>query len=294
MTKELITYIVNAFTNSAFNGNATGVVIDSVGLTDEEMSKIAKDLKQHETVFVNKMDVNRYSTRFFTDKGEIDLCGHATIATFYALAKEEYITPLDRGTVDIIQHSRLGKIPVKIEYKNEEVLGISVLLDVVELETSVTKEEMSKVLGISKEDIDLGNRNLPIKKLTSGICDIVVPIKDRETLNKIRLNYDLASEVVKSEEALSILALTTGDYETVYSRTFSPGIGIEEEPASGSSALATLKYLKDLSLSKNVIESVQGESFGRIGCVTAEYIEESGKIKVTGGGFVFLTGVLKI
>ncbi|WP_276907477.1 PhzF family phenazine biosynthesis protein [Peptoniphilus duerdenii] len=294
MTKELITYIVNAFTNSAFNGNATGVVIDSVGLTDDEMSKIAKDLKQHETVFVKKMDVNRYSTRFFTDKGEIDLCGHATIATFYALAKEEYIIPIDRGTVDIIQHSRLGKIPVKIEYKNEEVLGVSMLLDVKEIETSVTKEEMAKVLGISPEDMDLQNKNLPIKKLTSGICDIVVPIKDRETLSKISLNYDLATEMVKREEALSILALTTRDGKTVYSRTFSPGLGIEEEPASGTSALATLKYLRDLGLAKDKIESAQGTSFGRIGSATAEYIEESGKIKVTGGGFVFLTGVLKI
>lgn len=294
MTKELITYIVNAFTMSAFNGNATGVVIDSVGLTDDEMSKIAKDLKQHETVFVKKMDVNRYSTRFFTDKGEIDLCGHATIATFYALAKEEYIIPIDMGTVDIIQHSRLGKIPVKIEYKNEEVLGISVFLEGRELETSVTKEEMAKVLGISKEDIDLENKDLPIKKLTSGICDIVVPVKDRETLSKIRLNYDLANEIVKREDALSILAFTTGDYERVYSRTFSPGLGIEEEPASGTSALATLKYLRDLGLSKDVIESVQGVSFGRIGYATAEYIEESDKIKVTGEGFVFLTGVLKI
>ena len=294
MTKELITYIVNAFTNSAFNGNATGVVIDSVGLTDDEMSKIAKDLKQHETVFVKKMDVNRYSTRFFTDKGEIDLCGHATIATFYALAKEEYIIPIDRGTVDIIQHSRLGKIPVKIEYKNEEVLGVSMLLDVKEIETSVTKEEMAKVLGLSPEDMDLQNKNLPIKKLTSGICDIVVPIKDRETLSKISLNYDLATEMVKREEALSILALTTRDGKTVYSRTFSPGLGIEEEPASGTSALATLKYLRDLGLAKDKIESAQGTSFGRIGSATAEYIEESGKIKVTGGGFVFLTGVLKI
>lgn len=294
MTKELITYIVNAFTSSAFNGNATGVVIDSVGLSDDEMSKIAKDLKQHETVFVKKMDVNRYSTRFFTDKGEIDLCGHATIATFYALAKEEYIIPIDRGAVDIIQHSRLGKIPVKIEYKNEEVLGISVFLEGRELETSVTKEEMAKVLGISKEDIDLENKDLPIKKLTSGICDIVVPIKDRETLSKISLNYDLANEIVKREDALSILAFTTGDYERVYSRTFSPGLGIEEEPASGTSALATLKYLRDLGLSKDVIESVQGVSFRRIGHATAEYIEESDKIKVTGGGFVFLTGVLKI
>ncbi len=294
MTKELITYIVNAFTMSAFNGNATGVVIDSVGLTDDEMSKIAKDLKQHETVFVKKMDVNRYSTRFFTDKGEIDLCGHATIATFYALAKEEYIIPIDRGTVDIIQHSRLGKIPVKIEYKNEEVLGISVFLEGRELETSVTKEEMAKVLGISKEDMDLENKDLPIKKLTSGICDIVVPVKDRETLSKISLNYDLANEIVKREEALSILAFTTSDYERVYSRTFSPGLGIEEEPASGTSALATLKYLRDLGLSKDVIESVQGVSFGRIGYATAEYIEESDKIKVTGEGFVFLTGVLKI
>lgn len=294
MTKELITYIVNAFTNSAFNGNATGVVIDSVGLTDDEMSKIAKDLKQHETVFVKKMDVNRYSTRFFTDKGEIDLCGHATIATFYALAKEEYILPIERGTVDIIQHSRLGKIPVKIEYRDEEVLGVSMLLDVKEIETSVTKEEMAKVLGISPEDMDLQNKNLPIKKLTSGICDIVVPIKDRETLSKISLNYDLATEMVKREEALSILALTTRDGKTVYSRTFSPGLGIEEEPASGTSALATLKYLRDLGLAKDKIESAQGTSFGRIGSATAEYIEESDKIKVTGGGFVFLTGVLKI
>lgn len=294
MTKELITYIVNAFTTSSFNGNATGVVIDSVGLTDEEMESIAKDLKQHETVFIKQMDVNRYSTRFFTQDGEINLCGHATIATFYALAKEEYITPIERGKVDIIQHSRLGKIPVEIDYKDGDVLGVSMLLEAEDLETSVTKDEMAKILKISKEEIDLESKNLPIKKLTSGICDIVVPIKDRKTLSKIELDYGLAKELTGGEEALSILALTTEDYKTVYSRTFSPGLGIEEEPASGTSALASLKYLRDLGLAKDEIESIQGTSFGKIGSATAEYIEESGKIKITGRGFVFLTGVLKI
>lgn len=294
MTKELITYIVNAFTTSSFNGNATGVVIDSVGLTDEEMESIAKDLKQHETVFIKQMDVNRYSTRFFTKDGEIDLCGHATIATFYALAKEEYITPIERGKVDIIQHSRLGKIPVEIDYKDGDVLGVSMLLEAEELETSVTKDEMAKILKISKEEIDLESKNLPIKKLTSGICDIVVPIKDRKTLSKIELDYEKAKELTRREEALSILALTTEDYKTVYSRTFSPGLEIEEEPASGTSALASLKYLRDLGLAKDEIESIQGTSFGKIGSATAEYIEESGKIKITGRGFVFLTGVLKI
>jgi len=63
-------------------GNSTGVVIDDGRLTDLEMKNIAMDINQSVVVFVRQLDRDRYLTRFFTPDGEINLCGHATIATF--------------------------------------------------------------------------------------------------------------------------------------------------------------------------------------------------------------------
>lgn len=294
MKRELLTYLVNAFTNRPFNGNATGVVIDSVGISDEEMKRIATDLNQHETVFIKKLDVDRYDSRFFTSSGEIDLCGHATIATFFALAKEEYITPIDRGTVSIIQHTKCGKIPVNISYRDEEVIDVSMLLNVKDEETSVTKCEMASILGIKEENLDIESRCLPIKKISSGIKDIVVPVNSLEALSSIKLDEKSARELLLKEGAISILAFATEDFKTVYSRTFSPTIGILEEPTSGTSCATVLKYLMDENLSSNSIESVQGISFGRTGRAYAEFLPDLNKIKVSGSGFVFLTGVLNL
>ncbi|HSX07555.1 MAG TPA: PhzF family phenazine biosynthesis isomerase [Candidatus Saccharimonadales bacterium] len=82
---EKIAHIVNAFTANGEHGNPAGVVLDADGLSKEQMLAIAQQVNLSETAFVSKSDSANQQVRFFTSTNEVDLCGHATIATWSLL-----------------------------------------------------------------------------------------------------------------------------------------------------------------------------------------------------------------
>jgi phenazine biosynthesis protein PhzF family len=81
--------IVDAFTKKPFAGNPAGVVLDAGGLTDAQMQLIAREVNCPETAFIlpaTERDAN-LRIRWFSPMSEVPLCGHATIASFHALAR---------------------------------------------------------------------------------------------------------------------------------------------------------------------------------------------------------------
>ncbi len=80
--------IVDAFTETAFGGNPAGVVIlpeNADFSSDETMVKTAAELRYSETAFIKKLADNEFKIRYFTPAAEVDLCGHATIGSFFVL-----------------------------------------------------------------------------------------------------------------------------------------------------------------------------------------------------------------
>ena len=80
-------YIVDAFADKPFGGNPAGVVLleDDVFPEEELMLNIAAELRYSETAFVRRHSAQEFTVRYFTPKAEVELCGHATIASFYLL-----------------------------------------------------------------------------------------------------------------------------------------------------------------------------------------------------------------
>lgn len=298
MIRYYTMYLVSAFADCPFLGNSTGVVIDSNGtLSDDEMQNIAKDINQSEIVFVKKLDTGRYHTRFFTPNREIKLCGHATIATFYALAQNEYIIPIESGIKEIIQHTEAGKIPVGLEYEDYQIKRVYMSLKVKEDLYSGELDEICQVLGIDSTDMGLtlcASDNLP-KKMYSGFSDLLVPVRSVEVLEKIQLNEVLAKEISKREDILSIVAFTTEDGKSVRQRTFSPIIDVYEERGSGTSTAAAMYYLHKRNCTQsNGIISTQGDLLNRTSSIIATFNEEKGCVRVGGRAYVFMNGVLNI
>lgn len=87
--KKVSIYQVDAFTGKPFAGNPAGVVPEAEGLVGEELQLIAREMNLSETAFVTRsQDAGAdFDVRFFTPVTEVDLCGHATIATFHLLAE---------------------------------------------------------------------------------------------------------------------------------------------------------------------------------------------------------------
>ena len=79
-------YVIDAFTDKVFGGNPAAVCILDHWLSDELMLNIAKENNLSETAFSVKED-NGYELRWFTPGGEIDLCGHATLATAFVITR---------------------------------------------------------------------------------------------------------------------------------------------------------------------------------------------------------------
>lgn len=97
-------YQVDAFTSEAYSGNAAGVVIDAKGLSSSQMQLIAREMKLSETAFVlpGGFDYD-FELRFFTPSEEVNLCGHATIATFNLLKE---LGMIDHSKKELVQKQK--------------------------------------------------------------------------------------------------------------------------------------------------------------------------------------------
>ena len=104
-------YIVDAFTDSLFSGNPAAVCIPDSRLSDKLMLDIAKENNLSETAFVFKTDTD-FELRWFTPGGEIDLCGHATLAAARILMDKNMNTP-GKDTKRVIFRTRSGRVTVE-------------------------------------------------------------------------------------------------------------------------------------------------------------------------------------
>ena len=103
-------YTLNSFAKTKEGGNPAGVVINADALSEEEMRKIAAALGYSETAFVLQSDVADFKVRFFTPNEEVDLCGHATIATFHAMSELNLLKP---GAYK--QETRAGVLGIELQ-----------------------------------------------------------------------------------------------------------------------------------------------------------------------------------
>ncbi|KGF36788.1 phenazine biosynthesis protein PhzF [Peptoniphilus lacrimalis DNF00528] len=295
MTRFYNMYLVSAFTDKPFKGNSTGVIIDKGDLTEEEKLNIAKDINQSVTVFIRRMDTGVYETRFYTPHGEIKLCGHATMATFYAIAKNEYILPIEEGINKIMQFTALGKVSVELEYENYQIKNIYMNLKMKNEEKVDNLDKVLSILGLKKEDIGLPYVDCMPKKISTGLCDIIIPVKNEDILKNVQVDFKEAKKLSEIEDIISYHVFTTKDGINIHQRTFSPVIGVNEETGSGTSTAATMYYLHNNSYTKsNVIYSTQGTYVDRVSKVIAQYKEKDGIVRVGGRAYTFMNGVLEI
>ncbi len=298
---EVIIYQVDAFTDKPFNGNPAGVVPDARGLSDEHMQKIAREMNVSETAFVFSDEENKFKVRFFTPKCEVDLCGHATIAAFYTLAHKGYINKLDHGIARVYQKTRIGELAVDIYYSNGEVEKVMMYQGKPESIKLIDDYELiCKCFNIKESNIGLNGFELMPEIVSTGLSHIILPLKNRELLDNLKVNYDLLSSYSKNIEICGVHAFTI-DYDeqqmNVLCRNFAPLVGVNEESATGTANGALTYYLKKNNFLKGVnLLANQGQSLERPSLIHCE-IEYTGNdvnIKVGGKATIVLEGVMSI
>lgn len=295
---EVNIYQVDAFSDKPFGGNPAGVVPDAGELSDDDMQNIAKEMNLSETAFIIPIDKNSYQVRFFTPVKEVDLCGHATIGTFYTLAHKGYLPSIYNGVKKVYQETKVGKLAVEIFFNNGEIEKV-VMEQATPKDLGVAKdmESLLDCFNIHKSQVGIEGKFVFPKIISTGLPEILLPIKDKDALDNLKVDFNKLANISRRSNVIGVHAfyLPKKDSEKVYTRNFAPLVGINEEAATGTANGSLIYFLKkERYVGKNKIVSIQGETLGRPSKIYCIIDEGNGKcvVKVGGQARIVLEGII--
>ena len=254
-------YIIDAFTDKIFSGNPAAVCITENFPSDDLMVNIAKENNLSETAFVQKTE-HGYNLRWFTPAGEIDFCGHATLASAFAVS--EFV---DKGINEILFHTQSGDFPVKIKHKEIEMNFPAYSFS----EIPVT-DEMQEATGVK-----------PVQAFIKR--DMMLVLENEEQVRNLNPDFDK----IKLLDGLCLCVTSQGKNYDCVSRVFAPKININEDPVTGSSHCMIIPYWAG-KLGKNSINAYQAsERGGEIyGCLQVSRVIIYGKAVLFGTADIFV------
>ena len=281
-------FIVDAFTDQPFGGNPAGVVLlDSQTFPQEDlMLKIAAELRYSETAFIRRHSANEFTIRYFTPKAEVELCGHATIASFFLLHQKG----LAQG--QCLCHTLAGNLNIEA--------GKKVMMQMAKpriVATISDTEEIYNAIGLPLSlNSKLSTLNFPTQVVYAGLPDIMLPLPDMDMLQSLQPDMEAITAITKRYEAVSIHPFAfSSDGFTAHVRDFAPQYGVPEESATGTANASLTYYLQQCGhlAAKAECAFIQGEMMGRPS-VVATRIHADGNIFVGGTAAVVAEGELLV
>lgn len=280
-------YIVDAFTDNAFGGNPAGVVLlgqDGTFPSDWLMQQVAAELRYSETAFVQQNGPAEFTVRYFTPTGEVDLCGHATIATFGVLRHEGVVA----DGITCLNHTLAGDLEV--------VIGEQVMMQM------ATPQVIDKPIDARQLRCIMGAQaiypvpELPVEVISTGLPDIIMPVASVEALNDLLPDMEKLAQLSRELDVVGVHAFVlTDDGFTGHVRNFAPLYGIPEESATGTANAALTHYLYRNRLISCPTECRfrQGETMGRLSVINT-VLHADGSIHVGGECRIIAHGELMV
>jgi len=254
-------YQIDAFTNEQFKGNPAAVCPLNEWIEDDVMQKIAAENNLSETAFFVKKE-DEYELRWFTPKGEIDLCGHATLASAYVI-----FTYLDQNLKVVKFHTQSGLLEVS---KDGSLLTLSFPSRAGE--KCDIPEELIKGLGKAPKEVYKSRDYLVIFDTEQDI-----------------IGLELNMEELKKLDGFGVIATAKGKEVDFVSRFFAPKAGIDEDPVTGSTHCTLVPYWKKI-LNKNEFVALQlSERGGKLYCT-----DLGDTVKISGEAVSFLEGYINV
>jgi PhzF family phenazine biosynthesis protein len=207
-------YQIDAFSNHIFSGNPAAVCPLKEWLEDSLLQAIAQENNLSETAFFVP-EGNGYHIRWFTPVAEVDLCGHATLATAFVI-----FNYFDTSSSHVSFHSKSGSLTV---VKEEELLS----MDFPSQPPALCEAPKELLDGIGKE---------PLEVLYSE--DYVAVFSSENDI--IELNPDMA--ILKKLDLRGVTVTAQGKNVDFVSRFFAPKFGVNEDPVTGSVHCALIPY----------------------------------------------------
>lgn len=230
-------YQVDAFTEMAFKGNPAAICILEEYPSTKWMQDVAGEMNLAETAFVVQMD-DGFSLRWFTPNSEVDLCGHATLASAHILWEKGYL----RREQEAKFHTKSGLLTAKL-IDNWIQLNFPAIIE----EKTEAPAELIEALNIS-----------PIY-VGKNIFDYIIEVESEETVKNINPDF---TKLMKVPMRGVIVTARSAEYDFV-SRFFAPEVGIFEDPVTGSAHCCLGPYWKR-KLGKEEFNAYQASERGGI------------------------------
>lgn len=270
-------YQLDVFTSKPLEGNPLAVVTDGDGLTRVQMQGIAREMNLAETVFVQRPTNSRALARLriFTTTTELPLAGHPVIGTWFLLAQLG-VVPASEGSVKVLQQTGAGILPVEVEFHAGRPARVIMTQKEAKFKTPrIARKELADALGLRPNDFD---PELPIESVSTGIFNVMVPLRSRTALRKIRSNLRALFHVVSGNGTMAY-CFALGGRGKAFARGMLPW-EIVEDPATGSAGGSLGAYLvKHGRLKPNERLSIlQGVEMGRPSEIHVEVTSAKGKL----------------
>ena len=226
-------YTLDVFTNTRFEGNPLAVFTDGDGLSDNAMQAIAREMNLSETVFVQKPtdDEALARLRIFTTQEELKLAGHPVIGTWFLLA-ELGVVPAREGSVNILQQTGAGVLPVEIHFKDGRPQRVTMTQKEAQFKPlTVKRAALAKALGLSLKDLD---SSLEPTCVSTGVFNLMLPLRNRAALGKIEMNMSELRRLI-GKHATMAYCFALGSNGKAFTRGMLPW-ELYEDAATGSAA----------------------------------------------------------
>lgn len=277
-TDNISLYQVDAFTEEAFKGNPAAVCILYDEFNDEILQKIAAEMNLSETAFVR---VNRdipvieqtvFSLKWFTPEVEVNLCGHATLATAAILFYQ-----LDVKAEEVFFDTMSGRLSAK-RFNNSIALNFPKN----DPEQISVPDKLLSALGIEKY-VSAG--------YAKGVTDLLIEVETELEVKYLKPDFSKLKKLPLEQDIRGVIvtAKSTSDVDFV-SRFFAPWVGIDEDPVTGSAHTILTPYWSK-KLFKTEMKARQISSRGgeiRVRLLEDERVEIVGKTKLVLKGELYL------
>ena len=255
-------YQVDAFTDHVFGGNPAAVCPLESWLPDQTMQSIATENNLSETAFIVPLN-GGYHIRWFTPVYEVDLCGHATLASAFVIFNH-----LDYQGEEIVFHSRSGELRVQ---KSGDQMVMNFPADI------ISEVSIPETLAASF--------NITPRSAYKGKTDYLLIYDSESDIQNLTPDFSL----MRKTEARGVIVSAPGDEVDFVSRFFAPLAGVDEDPVTGS-AHTTLTPFWVNQLGKNPLSARQISARGGVLACRLE----GERVFLTGQAQLYLTGNIYI
>ena len=284
-------YTLDVFTSKPFHGNPLAVVTDGDDLSQSTMQAIAREMNLCETVFVQRPTNNRALARLriFTTTRELPFAGHPVIGTWFLLA-ELGVVPASEGQVHVLQQTGAGILPVEFTFHDGRPKLVTMTQKPAKfVRAGMNRAALAAALGLKPGDFA---SDLPLEFVSTGISNMIVPVKNRSTLAKLHMNMRALAQLI-SRHATMAYCFTPGARGKAFARGMLPW-GLLEDAATGSAGGSLGAYLVQHGRlgAGETLRITQGVEMGRPSEIHVEVSAERGRLipKVSGSAVRIFEG----